>query len=105
LGDAQIHPGKVFHDLARVFQIVHVADEGSCMRVLKDVLELPHPVKEVHREDHSPDFRQGIVSGRPVYRVWHHQYADIPRVKPFTNESMGQAIHVLVQLFIGNGLS
>jgi hypothetical protein len=119
----------VLHDLARVFQIVFVADEGPCAGVLENVLELSLSIKEVHRQNHRPDFGQcvvnpvrnssealnpagiivksnpaaeqrGIISNGvndgPVYRVGHHQNADISGVESCTNESMGQAIHLPV---------
>ena len=56
LGDAKIHLGEVRHDLARVFQVVFVADEGPCAGVFENMLEFSHFIKEVHWEDHSPDF-------------------------------------------------
>jgi hypothetical protein len=96
LGDTKIHLGKVRHDLARVFQVVFVADEGPSAGVFENVLELSHSIKEVHWEDHSPDFRQGIVNNGPLYRVGHHQYTDISGVESCTNESMGQAIYLPV---------
>jgi hypothetical protein len=56
LGDAEIHLLEVLHNQTRVFQVVFVADESPCPRVLKNVLKLSHSIKEVHWENHSPNF-------------------------------------------------
>jgi hypothetical protein len=96
LSDPQIHLWEVLHDLARVFQVVFVANEGPCAGVLENVLELSLSIEEVYRQDHSPDFGQCIINDGPVYRVGHHQYADISGMESRTNESMGQAIHLPV---------
>jgi hypothetical protein len=57
LGDAQIHLWEMFHDLARVLQVVLVADEGSCTGVLKNMVELSRSIQEVYRHDHGSHLR------------------------------------------------
>jgi hypothetical protein len=96
LGDPQIHHGEVVHDLARMFQVFLVADEGPCAGVLENVLKLSYPVEKIYWENHSSDLGQRIVNDSPVYRVGHHQYTDISWVESCTNESMGQTIHLPV---------
>jgi hypothetical protein len=96
LGDSQIHLGKVLHDLARMFQVVFVADKSPSAGVLENVLKLSYPVEEVYWKDYSPDFGQCIVNDGPIDRVGHHQYTNISGVESCMNESMGQAIHLPV---------
>ena len=78
----------MFHDLAGVFQVVLVADEGPCAGVLENVLEFSHPVEEVHRKDYGPDFGQRIVNDDPLDGVGHHQYTDISCAESCTDEPM-----------------